>query len=70
MDMTPLVRLGDRILERLAPKATAAAARCYYQYRCTYSTLSCTNRESRQRRRVCHDSGEIFYGAWVTVGCC
>ncbi|MFI6578543.1 hypothetical protein ACIBFB_22395 [Nocardiopsis sp. NPDC050513] len=73
MNVTPLVRLSDMILERLAPRATAKAMaeRCYFQYRCVYRASTCAGtRDSRQRRRVCHDSGDIYYGAWVTVGCC
>ncbi|WP_306368040.1 hypothetical protein [Nocardiopsis sp. CC223A] len=72
MDATPLVRLGERILERIVPKATARAAeRCHFQYRCVYRSATCGGvRESRQRRRVCVDSGDTFYGSWVTVGCC
>lgn len=73
MSTTPLVRLGDRILERLAPKATAKAMPtvCTYQYRCVYRASSCGGtRDSYQRRQVCDGTGGGSVGPWVTVGCC
>lgn len=71
---SPLVRLGERILERVAPRTTAQAmaGRCHFQYRCVVNrhTICAGFREARQRRQVCVDNGDIHYGPWETVGCC
>ncbi|MDP9844059.1 hypothetical protein [Streptosporangium lutulentum] len=44
-----LARLGDRVLEKLAPKATAKADTSYYE--------ACYCRERTKYRKLCHVVG-------------
>ncbi|MGQ4267058.1 hypothetical protein [Nocardiopsis changdeensis] len=73
MRTTPLARLGDRIVERLAPKATAQAMPigCSWQTRCNNFAWNCASHVwfGMERRRYCDGTGGSTYGPWQHWRC-
>lgn len=66
--MRTITGLGDRLLARLAPKASAHATVCHSEYICKRAgTSSCPTELVRLRRLVCTDGST---GRWVGAGCC
>lgn len=57
-------RLGDRLLSRVVPKATAEASQCVWQYQC--GPDFCVASPIRRTRRCC----TLFCSSWEQVGCC
>ncbi|RKS09255.1 hypothetical protein DFP74_4988 [Nocardiopsis sp. Huas11] len=68
MRISPIARLGDRIVDRLAPKATAQAmpVGCGWQSRCNGFVGQCATTVwfGMERRRVCDGTGGTTYGPW------